>query len=387
MQKPFNFFVPITYVEKGKSTKTGKTVMKVGGVASTSDKDTDQQSLKPEGFNLDYFLKTGFINWNHLGKTDPEMNIGEPTKAEIKPEGLVIEGELYDDNDQAVKVYKELERQEKRAQAGKSTRRYGWSIEGKVLDFDENDPSNITQVMITGVAITPTPKNNNTFVDIVKGEISFKDYVFEFDEKNSKHTSQEKELASDIKKMEKALETRKQELSAYRRNKAATGFDIAGFDTDEFAKAVVEEMEFRQKKVNQENGLVLKSLVEGYRERSDDLFDLQEKIVSISKALDTFLRTPNPRKSFVVPPEIRKSEESSKQLDTSIKQLDITRDRSQILSQLERKINWNDTNPNSINAKLKKSLLLYEATGFLEKAAVDELTKEGFSVIGAKNIV
>ena len=160
----FKFFVPLE-ISKAKDAD-GEEVMKIGGIASTADKDSDNEVLEPEGFDLSYFLKNGFINWNHQSKTNPATVIGEPTKAEITDKGLYIEGELYKDSPVAKQVWdlaKTLEKSSK-------NRRLGFSIEGKALERDLLDKKRITKAKITGVAITASPKNPCTIMDILKGE-------------------------------------------------------------------------------------------------------------------------------------------------------------------------------------------------------------------------
>lgn len=158
----FKFFVPL---EISKATnKEGKEVMRLGGIASTADRDSDGEILNPGGFDVNYFLKYGFINWHHQSKDNPASIIGEPTKAEKRPEGLYIETELYEDSDMAKKVYGLAKTLSK-----SKNRRLGFSIEGKVLEKDPLDETNITRARITGMAVTPTPKNANTFADIIKG--------------------------------------------------------------------------------------------------------------------------------------------------------------------------------------------------------------------------
>lgn len=162
--KNFNFFIPLE-LEKGKDEKTGKEKMIFKGIASTVDKDSDGEFLDPKGFELDYFLKSGFTNWNHQSKNNPIAIIGEPTKASVTDKGLYIETELYNDSKLAKEVWDLAQAMEKSG----SKRKLGFSIEGKKLETDPLNDKIITKARITGVAITPTPKNSNTFADICKG--------------------------------------------------------------------------------------------------------------------------------------------------------------------------------------------------------------------------
>lgn len=159
----FNFFVPAD-IEKSKNAK-GEEVMKIGGIASTSSVDADGEVLDPQGFQLDYLLQNGYLNWHHQAKSDPNAIVGEPTRAEITKDGLYIEGELYRDSKVAQGIFDLAKTLESR----NSKRRLGFSIEGQVIERDPIDNSKVLSAKITGVAITPTPKNPNTLMNIIKG--------------------------------------------------------------------------------------------------------------------------------------------------------------------------------------------------------------------------
>ena len=151
--------------EKAKD-RNGKQLMRVKGVASTNDQDSEGETLEPVGYELDRFLRYGFINYNHLAKSDAAKIIGEPDTAHVTKDGkLYIEGKLYN-TELAKSVYNLADTLKK----AKSKRRLGWSIEGRALERDPGNPKRITKAMITGVAITPSPVNSNTYVDIAKGE-------------------------------------------------------------------------------------------------------------------------------------------------------------------------------------------------------------------------
>jgi hypothetical protein len=163
----FNFFLPLNII-KGKKDASGNTKMKIGGIASTYDKDSDGENLDPTGFDLSTFINKGTFNWNHTTNKDPLAIIGEPTSAVIKDGKLHVEGELYDDSEKAKSVYKLMQVFEKNSK----TRRLGFSIEGKVLERDPENESIVKKAMITGCAVTPMPKNAKTFANIIKGEFT-----------------------------------------------------------------------------------------------------------------------------------------------------------------------------------------------------------------------
>jgi hypothetical protein len=160
----FNFFIPVEIV---KGSKPGQE-MKIKGVCSSEVEDTDGEVLVPAGYDITPLLTSGFLNYNHQANKDASAIIGEPTKAEIRNDGkdLYIEGFLYSDSEEAKKVYKLAQVLEKNS----PNRRLGFSIEGKALERDPLNEKRITKAKITGVAITPMPKNPNTLMNIVKGE-------------------------------------------------------------------------------------------------------------------------------------------------------------------------------------------------------------------------
>lgn len=159
----FNFFVPISFEKAGDT----EAPMKIRGICSSEVEDADGEILEPSGFDFAPLLSTGFFNYNHRGNKDPGAIIGEPTHASVINSGkdLSIEGFLYP-NAQGKATW-ELGNT---LQNFSSKRRLGWSIEGQVIERDPMNPKRIKRARITGVAITPCPKNPNTFVDILKGD-------------------------------------------------------------------------------------------------------------------------------------------------------------------------------------------------------------------------
>jgi len=160
----FNFFMPLSQFEKS-TDASGRAVMKIGGIASTPDIDADNESLDQSGFDVAPFLDSGFFNWHHQAKNDPSAIVGEPTVAKITKKGLYVEGNLYGDSKKARDIY-DLAQSLKKS---KSKRALGFSIEGKVIERDPMNPAVIRRAKITGCAITPTPKNPNTLLNIIKG--------------------------------------------------------------------------------------------------------------------------------------------------------------------------------------------------------------------------
>jgi hypothetical protein len=159
----FKFFVPLT-IEKGDDG--GVKTIKVAGIASTVDKDSDGENLFPVGFDTEPLLRSGYINYNHQANKDPGANIGQPTMAKLVGTDLYLEGFLYPSNPLTKKVVEQIETLERDS----PDRRMGWSIEGVATRRDPLNKKRVLEAMITGVAITPSPKNPRTLVNIMKGE-------------------------------------------------------------------------------------------------------------------------------------------------------------------------------------------------------------------------
>ena len=177
----FSFWCPNDII-KAIDQETGEEIMRLGGIASTADEDSDGEFLDPKGFDIKPLLQSGMVNWHHQAKTAPATIVGEPTKAEIRKEGLYIETDLY----KSSQIARDIWELAKTLAADSKTRRLGYSIEGKVLSRKSDDPSSpdykkITKAIITGVAITHMPKNPKTFANIIKGEI---DDDFDSDEED-----------------------------------------------------------------------------------------------------------------------------------------------------------------------------------------------------------
>ncbi len=171
METNFKFHLPLEVLEKA-TDANGREIMKIGGIASTAEKDADGEYLDPKGFDLSYFKNQGFFNWHHMSKKDPNAIIGEPTGAKITPEGLYVEGFLYSDSELAKSVYDTAKMLEKSS----NNRRLGFSIEGKATKRRNDDEKHadfkyVEKAAITGCAITFMPKNPKTYMDLIKGGV------------------------------------------------------------------------------------------------------------------------------------------------------------------------------------------------------------------------
>lgn len=178
----FSFFVPAEIV-KGKK-KDGSEEMRIKGVCSSIAEDSDGQFLDPTGMDCAPLLKKGFFNWDHQSKKTSAAIVGQPDVAKVVNNGteLYVEGFLYPDSEEAKSVYNLAKVLEKNS----PDRRLGFSIEGQVVEKDPLDERKIKKARITGIAITPCPKNPNTLLQLVKGECSEPLMKAEYDEEIDK---------------------------------------------------------------------------------------------------------------------------------------------------------------------------------------------------------
>lgn len=173
IEPDFNFFLPLGVDEEiAKSAKKKKDNsryenMLVRGIASDLTVDTDEEVLDPNGFELSRFTKYGWINYDHR-KESPKFNVGEPIDAKIIDNKLHVQGKLFKNNQLSRDIFDTMLMLE----GSGSKRKMGWSIEGKALSRDPQNPKRITKALITNIAITPSPKNHNTYAEIVKGQYS-----------------------------------------------------------------------------------------------------------------------------------------------------------------------------------------------------------------------
>lgn len=177
----FNFFVE-TDIHKGKNDK-GEDVIFIDGIASSSSEDADGEILHPSGFNLLPLLERGTINFNHNGSKDANAIVGIPLEAKVINDGkdLYFKGMLWDcpQTQGILRVYNNFKKYS-------PNRKVGYSLEGNATLRASDDKTNplykqILAADVTNMAVTCSPKNSNTLMNIIKGDYS-KQFVDEDDE-------------------------------------------------------------------------------------------------------------------------------------------------------------------------------------------------------------
>lgn len=176
----FNFGVDIDIDEesfekatKGNASDRYKNMI-ISGLASDSSIDQEGQSLLPSGYDFSYFLKSGKINLEHFTtrKQDPSSWLGEPIEAYVKGEEFFIKAKLWEHQPKARAFYDTIVAMKKSG----SKRRAGFSIEGKAIEKDPFNPNKILKARIINCAVTLDPVNQNSWLDISKGQQS-KDFI------------------------------------------------------------------------------------------------------------------------------------------------------------------------------------------------------------------
>ena len=155
-EKKFNIFVPID-VENFIKSNTEKSTEDwyVRGYASTPNKDLQGDIVLPEGLDIDYFKRFGWLNYEH--KQDAEFVIGVPTEncyVDMQ-KGLFLEAKLFKNNRYAQQIWELANSLSK----SKTNRNLGFSIEGSIRRRNEADTRVIEDLMIRNVAITKSPAN------------------------------------------------------------------------------------------------------------------------------------------------------------------------------------------------------------------------------------
>ena len=156
IEKTFNFFLPATVFKAGED-KDGKRWIQ--GIASTADKDLQNEIVEQGGLDFSYFLKHGHFNNDH--KQGPEHLVGEPTEARVTKDGFWIKGFLYKGKECADYWWEHINA----LQQSGSNRKVGFSIEGKVK---KKSGTRIVSCWIKNVAITANPVNTSTWAEIAK---------------------------------------------------------------------------------------------------------------------------------------------------------------------------------------------------------------------------
>ncbi len=160
VEENFKFWLPAQIVEKA-NPKTGKIKRVIQGIASTSDRDLQGETVEQLGIDYEYFTKHGYFNDDH--KTGNENRVGEPTDVKLTKNGLFVRGILYEGpgKERADAIWNHMNALDSNG----SSRRMGFSIEGKIV---RRAGTSVRKCWLQNIAVTAAPVNTKTWAEIVK---------------------------------------------------------------------------------------------------------------------------------------------------------------------------------------------------------------------------
>ena len=187
----FDVYLPIDSVETiSKSDDSHNGNYLISGYASTGDEDLQHEQIDPAGIDASYLISDGWVDFEH----DTDQVIGVPTKnTHVDQKGLFLEAELFKNMPQVqdiIKLYHNIKDKD-------IDSNLGFSVEGNVIERDEDDESIIRQVQITGVAVTKNPANTHATWELLTKSL------FDVD-KTNKEAKETKPLMSMTVKINKS---------------------------------------------------------------------------------------------------------------------------------------------------------------------------------------
>jgi len=246
MQDNFNFFVGFDEetddIIKSSSKYQGSkryNNMIINGLASDNSEDLQGETLEPKGFEINEFLTGGLINLEHYTtrKGDSQYWIGEPIDAHVKGDEFFIKSKLWKARDLARNFWDTLIVMKESG----SKRKAGYSIEGQKKGTDPNNKKRITKAKIKHCAVTFSPVNSNSWLDIAKGqqaadyiepaydvkEVNGQTYILQF-EKDGKIITVNPDYSIDIKPKAMTTDSTRELIKESLKKKP---LDIASWDT------------------------------------------------------------------------------------------------------------------------------------------------------------
>ena len=110
-------------------------------MASTGKVDLQQEQIDPRGIDASYLVSDGWVDYEH----DPDQVIGVPTKnTHVDSKGLFLEAKLFKNMPQVqdiMKLYHNIK-------DNNIDRHLGFSIEGNVIERDEDDDSILLSLIL-----------------------------------------------------------------------------------------------------------------------------------------------------------------------------------------------------------------------------------------------
>jgi len=135
---------------------------KIAGVISTDQVDLQGERVLQEGLDFSYFLRKGTFNYEH--QPGAQNLLGYPTKVTQRKGYTEVEGVLLLDKPKARDIFETASAMIK---AG-GHRTLGFSVEGRVIERDPQDPKIVRKAQVINCAITSNPINPDTSLELIK---------------------------------------------------------------------------------------------------------------------------------------------------------------------------------------------------------------------------
>lgn len=151
-------------LEKAGDSSPQSLLAPISGIASSESADADEDEIEQDGLDWQFALSKGIFTYEHPIDISRLAGYPERVSRVTLPNGRLatrIEGQLYLNRPYGKLVY---DTQKAMAQAG-GRRSLGFSIEGRVLKGGRKGKK-ITHAQVLSVAISPAPKNPDTWCDL-----------------------------------------------------------------------------------------------------------------------------------------------------------------------------------------------------------------------------
>lgn len=150
-----------------KAQKNGANTALITGIISTEDNDLQGESIDQNGLDFSYFMRKGWLNYDH--QQGPSNILGYPLEVTREGPRTMLKGVLMLDQPRAREIYDTAQT----LKSAGGARSLGFSVEGQVIERDKSNPQRITRARVLHVAITPSPVNPHTSLELIKSLIGY----------------------------------------------------------------------------------------------------------------------------------------------------------------------------------------------------------------------
>lgn len=149
-------------------------VGKIGGIISVETTDQQGETLMQKGVDWHYFLEKGWFNYEH--QSGPENVLGHPERVtSVMHKGrpaTAVEGVIYLHKAKGKEIFETAKAMRK---AGTS-RRLGFSVEGRVIERDPSDRTKILKAQVLNVALTAHPVHPDARMEVLMRSMAMVGY-------------------------------------------------------------------------------------------------------------------------------------------------------------------------------------------------------------------